>query len=373
MTQPQRAIIAILAVLACGLGIVVARAGAQLSSQLASQRIGPPLPTSLYSSLGFPATWTPDAQGAIRASVAPSLAGPTSAALCGGPRTMNLLLIGSDTRGTGYTWGLADVIRVARIDFVTPSLSILDFPRDVWVEIPEIADDLNGQDHEKLNQAYLYGNPGDGFGYWDDPSAGPGLLARTLELNFGVHSDHYLAVNMQTFVRMVDAVDGLDIALERRVGGSNNPHLQAGAHHLDGTEALAVARDRGEGVFDRGENQNLVLCALQKKLTSPSVLVRIPELIDSFQGSVQSDLDFKTMTQLACLARQLPASKIALHSFPESLFTGTRHYDPVFEKSIFVWDYDELVIRNYVARFEQGDWPDENADGASSNSTSDCR
>ena len=51
------------------------------------------------------------------------------------------------------------------------------------MEIPDIADNINGQDHEKLNQAYLYGNPG--FGYTDDPAQGPGLLARTLTLNFG--------------------------------------------------------------------------------------------------------------------------------------------------------------------------------------------
>ena len=175
-------------------------------------------------------------------------------------------------------------------------------------EIPEIADDLDGQDHEKLNQAYLYGNPGDGFGYWDDPSAGPGLLARTLDLNFGARADHYLAVNMRTFVRMVDAVDGIDITLEHPVSGSDNPHLQAGTHHLDGAEALAIARDRGEGVFSRGDNQNLVLCALQRKLTHPSVVPKIPELIQSFQGSVQTDLDISTLTQLACLARQLPVN-----------------------------------------------------------------
>jgi anionic cell wall polymer biosynthesis LytR-Cps2A-Psr (LCP) family protein len=101
------------------------------------------------------------------------------------------------------------VIRVVRVDFVSPRLTVLDFPRDLWVEIPYIEDNLDGQDHEKLNQAYLYGNPGDGFKYWDDPSAVPGLLALTLDRNFGVKADHYIAVNMKTFVKMVDAVGGI--------------------------------------------------------------------------------------------------------------------------------------------------------------------
>jgi anionic cell wall polymer biosynthesis LytR-Cps2A-Psr (LCP) family protein len=286
---------------------------------------------------------------------------------------MTLLLIGSDTRSTGYTWGLADVIRIVRIDFSTPRLTVLDFPRDLWVEIPEISDNLNGQDHEKLNQAYLYGNPGDGFGYWDHPSAGPGLLARTLDLNFGAKADHYLAVNMQTFVRMVDAVDGIDVTLEQRIGGSKNPHLQAGNHHLNGAEALAVARDRSEGVFSRGDNQNLVLCALQRKLVSPSVLPKIPELVRSFQGSVQTDLDPNTLGQLACLAGQMPVGNIELYSFPEELFVGTRPYDPVFEKTVFAWDFDPLLMRHYVAQFQAGSWSTDGVDSALSGTSSFCQ
>ena len=286
---------------------------------------------------------------------------------------MMLLLIGSDTRGAGYTWGLSDVMRVARVDFVTPRLTVLDFPRDLWVKIPFIADNLKGQDHEKLNQAYLYGNPGDGFKYWDDPSAGPGLLARTLDLNFGVRVDHYLAVNMQSFVRMVDAVDGIDVILPRRIGGSHDPNLQEGSHHLDGAEALAVARDRAEGVFSRGDEQNLVLCALQKKLKDPSVVVHIPDLIRSFQGSVHTDLSPAAMSQLACLATQLPRQFITLYSFPEQLFTGARIYDPVFEKDVFIWDAEFNVLRQYVAMFQRGMWPDSGGASAATPTASFCR
>ncbi len=373
MTKSQRVVIGILSLMACALAVVVERSAVQLYEQFASEGLGAALPTSPYTPLGFAATWTPAGSLSGMESASSQLGTQTGAALCGGPPTMNLLLIGSDTRGTGYTWGLADVIRLARIDFVTPSVMILDFPRDVWVEIPEIADNLDGQDHEKLNQAYLYGNPGDGFGYWDDPSAGPGLLARTLDLNFGARADHYLTANMRTFVRMVDAVDGIDITLEHRVSGSDNAHLQAGTHHLDGAEALAVARDRGEGVFSRGDNQNLVLCALQRKLMHPSVLPRLPELIRSFQGSVQTDLDPSTLTQLACLGSQLPSESIKFHSFPEELFTGNRVYDPVFQKSVFVWDYDSLVIRNYVAQFQEGSWPDGGGLETEGESASSCQ
>src|SRR5262247_2723847 len=60
--------------------------------------------------------------------------------LCGGPAVMNLLAIGSDARANNYLYGLADIMRLVRVDFVNARVSILEVPRDLWVEIPEISD-----------------------------------------------------------------------------------------------------------------------------------------------------------------------------------------------------------------------------------------
>src|SRR5688500_15285857 len=103
-------------------------------------------------------------------------------ALCGGPRVMFILLVGSDARKDSYAIGLADSIRLIRVDFVEASIQVLAFPRDLYVEIPEIADHDITQG--KLNQAFLYGNPG--YNYYDGPGQGPGLLARALEHNFEI-------------------------------------------------------------------------------------------------------------------------------------------------------------------------------------------
>ena len=263
---------------------------------------------------------------------------------------MTLLAVGSDARSDSYQYGLADVIRIIRVDFATPKVSILEFPRDLWVEIPEIVDNI-GVENEKLNQAYLYGNPG--FGYYDGPGAGPGLLARTLDMNFGVHPDHYLAVNMQTFVKIVNAVGGVDVTLPYTI----DHHFKAGHMHLDGQLALTLARNRIEGVFERGGYQNLVLCALRDKLLNPAVLPQIPEIIASFQGSVQTDLTPEQISQLACLGTQLDTGYLIFASFPKELFKGTRTYDPVFKKNLFIWNVDFNMLRDYVSRFNAGTWP----------------
>ncbi len=137
-----------------------------------------------------------------------------------------------------------------------------------------------------------------------------------------------------------------------------------------------LARNRADGVFSRGDNQNIVLCALQKKFTSASVLPKIPKLIQAFQDSVQTDLSPEIMSQLACLAAKLPRQNIALYSFPEDLFTGTRIHDPVFgylKKGVFIWKADFNILRTYVAQFEAGMWPETGGASAPGSSTWLCQ
>ena len=365
MTNFQKVILSFLSVIAMGLLAFVL----WVYNGAWQRPLGPSLSTSTPFEL--PSTWTPDPHAtATRPStpqpVSARLASPEPTAyagtgLCGAPPVMNILAVGSDARANSYNYGLADVIRLIRIDFVNPKVTILEFPRDLWVEIPDIADNLNGQDHEKLNQAYLYGNHG--FGYTDDPAQGPGLLARTLTLNFGTQIDHYAAVNMRTFEKIVSAVGGIDVYLPDAVDGrtsndkSDRLVFEAGTLHLDGPRALTLARIRIEGTFARADNQNRVLCALRAKLTHPDVITKIPQLIQSFKGAVQTDLSPEQLGQLACIGTQIEPGNIVFASFPEEHFKSTRILDPVFDKKVFIWDVDFEVLRDYIARFNAGTWP----------------
>jgi LCP family protein required for cell wall assembly len=367
MTAIQKIILAFLSVIAVvALGFV-----SLLYSGFWQRPLGPSLQLATVTPLGLPATWTPDPNVISTApptskpvSASPTSPTPTAVPVvgrCGAQPVMNILAVGTDVRGNNYNYGLADVIRLVRVDFVNPRVSVLEFPRDLWVEIPDIADNLHGQDHEKLNQAYLYGNPG--FGYTDDPAEGPGLLARTLTLNFGTNIDHYAAVNMRTFERLVNAVGGIDVYLpesvDGRTAGDMNKRLlfESGTHHLDGTRALTLARIRIEGTFARGDNQNRVLCALRDRLTSRDVITKIPELIKAFQGAIQTDLSPAQLGQLACIGTQILPGNIAFASFPRELFKQTRQFDPVFGKRVFVWDVNFEILREYIEHFNEGTWP----------------
>jgi LCP family protein required for cell wall assembly len=292
-----------------------------------------------------------------------SLLSPKSDAkqtLCGGPPVMNILLIGSDERRQGYDYGLADAIRLVRIDFVTPSVTMLDFPRDLWVEIPGISDHY-GITHAKLNQAYFFGNPG--MGYYDGLGQGPGLMAETLQLNFGAQVDHYLAVDMQTFVRLVDTIDGIDIHLNAKVDmnepGNSNPGMvyEPGDYHLDGAQALAFARDRNPTIFQRARYQTMVLKAIEAKLLKPAMITSWPQIIADFSKSVQTDLSPNVISQLVCLGNALPADQVDTVAFPDDMFASAHTYDPYRQVNTYTLDADFDQMRKMVADFMNGIWP----------------
>ena len=298
----------------------------------------------------------------LSTSTVESLATATSTPepLCGGPPTMNILAVSSDARGDHYLYGLADVIRLVRVDFVNARVGILEVPRDLWVEIPEISDHY-GITEGKLNQAYLYGNRG--FGYYDGAGEGPGLLARTLDLNFGARPDHYLAVNMITFENIVDAVGGIDVYLpnEISVRSKDNPKgfaIPPGQHQIDGETALWIARIREYHTFGRAENQNIVLCALREKILSPAIVPAIPELVTTFQRHVQTDLSPEQINQLACLASQINGSDVTFASFPIEIFSNAKKFDPQLKNTTSILEADNGILRDYIHRFQQGNWPE---------------
>jgi LCP family protein required for cell wall assembly len=288
---------------------------------------------------------------------------------------MTILAIGSDARSDEYRYGRADLIRAVRVDFGAQRVTLLEFPRDLWVRIPEVKDNL-GTDRQKLNTAYTYGNPG--LHFWDHPSQGPGLLARTLDQNFGLHADHYIAVNMNVFVSVVDALGGLDITLPEAVDGRTSSDrserliFQAGIQHLTGEQALTLARIRNVSVFARASHQNLVMCALREEIEKPATFLKIPSIISSFRNNIQTDLTPEQISQLACLGTTMPRGNIVFASFPRELFRPGTVYDPVLEQDVFIWHSDFDVIEDYVARFQLGVWPASSPFATPEPGTSSC-
>jgi LCP family protein required for cell wall assembly len=282
---------------------------------------------------------------------------------------MTILAIGTDVRADEYRYGRADVMRAVRVDFRAQRVTALEFPRDLWVKIPGIERNL-GTDHQKLNTAYTYGNPG----------YGPSLLARTLDLNFALKVDHYVVVNMNVFVDVVDALGGLEITIpdggiDGRTSTDRSQRLvfPEGPQHLSGEQALTLGRIRNVSVFERAKHQNLVMCALREKVESPETIFRLPAIISSFMDNIQTDLTPEQISQLACLGTQMPRENILFASFPLWAFKPGEVYDPVIKQNVFVWDSNFGTLRGYVNNFNEGTWPAlSSPDGTPEPETSSC-
>ena len=368
MTRRQKITLTILSGTILVMAFLVYGVAKDVYNGWAQEPLGPELavyPTS--TPYVFPATWTPFVSNAFQATRTPLptiiAETPTAASplfACNNLPTMIILALGSDSRTGEYKYGRADVIRAVRVDFQTQRVTVLAFPRDLWVEIPEVRDNL-GTSQQKLNTAYIYGNPG--LHFWDHPSEGPGLMAKTLEMNFGLTADHYIAVSMKVFVDVVDALGGLDMYLEEEIDGrytydqSERLYFPAGQQHLTGEQSLTLARNRKGSVFLRAQYQNMVICTLQEKLKSPEVIPQISKIIATFQENIQTDLTPLQLTQLACLGIQMPKSNIVFSSFPRNSFSNNMVYDPIAKQDVFVWKADFNELSAYVEAFEAGTWP----------------
>ena len=375
MTRVQKITLGVLAAITCGIWLILLPIASQMVQSWRQHPLGPTLgyPTQLQ----LPATWTASPavwQPTATATLAPTLTFETQTSAspflaCNDLPTMIVLAIGTDVRAGEHRYGLTDVMRAVRVDFREQRISALEFPRDLWVKIPGIEHNLK-TDHQKLNTAYAYGSP----------EYGPGLLARTLDLNFGLKADHYIVANMNVFAEVVDALGGLDITIppggidgRTRTDRSARLVFPGGLQHLNGEQALTLARLRKVSVFKRAERQNMVMCALRKKIESPETILRLPAIINSFMKNIQTDLTPEQISQLACLGTQMPRSNIMFTSFPLELFKSAEVYDPVLEQDVFIWEASFDTLRSYVSKFQAGTWPASSPFGTPEPETSSCQ
>ena len=374
MTRVQKTTLGVLSVIACSVWLVVLGITSQTYRAWSGQPLGPTLgyPTQLQ----LPATWTASplaTQPTITLAPTLTLETPTPVppfTVCNyNLPIMTVLAIGTDVRPGEHRTGLSDVMRAVRVDFQRQRVTTLEFPRDLWVQIPGIELSL-GTDHQKLNTAYAYGGP----------EQGPGLLAHTLDLNFGLIVDHYILANMNLFAEVVDALGGLDViipsgGIDGRTTTDRSERLifREGLQHLNGEQSLTLARMRKGSVFARAAHQNMVMCALRKKIESPEMLLRLPAIINSFMTNIQTDLTPEQISQLACLGTRMPRSNILFASFPRELFHSAEVYDPVLDQDVFIWEASFDALRGYVSEFQAGNWPFSLPSGTSELETSSCQ
>ncbi|MFI2505374.1 LCP family protein [Streptomyces sp. NPDC018972] len=262
-----------------------------------------------------------------KAAVAPSPSPDASATAPPLPTgSLNILVLGSDSRsgeenqalGGGDSGGArSDTAMVVHLDAGRSAATVVSIPRDTLVDRPscplEDGESTRAASGVMFNSAYEVG--------------GPVCAVKTVESLTDVRMDHYIEIDFSGFARLVDALGGVTVTTEEDIDDDRSHlTLDAGTHHLDGTDALALARTR----YDIGDGSDLGRIGLQHQLvkalleqiadedllTSPT---RLYQVADTVTGSLTTDTGLDSLGELTRLAqslRDLPSDGVTTLTMP---------------------------------------------------------
>jgi LCP family protein required for cell wall assembly len=209
-----------------------------------------------------------------------------------------VLIIGTDQRPTGSKEGGAnthdagsrsDTIMLWRVGGgVSRRLSI---PRDTVTDIP-------GFGTNKINAAYAYG--------------GPALAIKTVERFTGIPINHMIVINLANFPKFIDDVGGVTVKTGRVCsqisGGVQNGgftlNLRPGVHHLNGRDALTLARTRenrcnpAENDITRAKRQQQILNGIKAQLFGLHTFLHLPWVAWDAPSVLRSDMGGFTLLSM---------------------------------------------------------------------------
>ena len=237
-----------------------------------------------------------------------------------------VMIMGVDERADDV--GRSDTLMIATLDSDKNQAALLSVPRDTRVKI-------KGHGFDKINAAYAYG--------------GRKLTQETIESLLNTHIDHYIKINVHGFTKIIDALGGIDIDVEKRMyyedpwddDGGLYIDLQPGMQHMDGKTAITYVRYRDEeGDIGRIKRQQNFMKAVMDKLVSPTIIPKLPVIVSAVSDSVETDMSVSEI--LSFLGTLQDAKDNGLKS---EMLPGK----PVYIEGISYWVPDISKTRQILA------------------------
>ncbi len=193
---------------------------------------------------------------------------------------MRILLLGSDQRPNEGGFRTEAILMIV-LDSDTKSVSVVSFPRDLWVQVPSLYE-------MKINQVYELG----GFD----------AMAELFEFNFGIRPDYFMMTNFNGFKQFIDNREGIDVAvgndltddcdLPQQVDGDCTVH--PGMVHMDGATALWYVRSRSTSSdLDRLRREQEVVHALVKKIVSFQTIEQLADIKAELNENVETNMSIE--------------------------------------------------------------------------------
>lgn len=192
----------------------------------------------------------------------------------------NVLISGIDVSGPITITSRSDVNIIMTVNPLMHQILLTTTPRDYYVYLPGISGDMR----DKLTHAGIYGVK---------------TSMRTLEELYETDIQHFIRINFDSLVLLVDALGGVDVYSEYSFDARGYSFYK-GTNHMNGEQALAFSRARyafAQGDKQRGRNQTLVLTAIINKLMSPALLKNPSGVLDVVGKSMQTSIQTAQITK----------------------------------------------------------------------------
>jgi LCP family protein required for cell wall assembly len=259
--------------------------------------------------------------------------GRVNAGTAGTPSSgpLNILLAGVDLRSgltpqqqvalhVGHDVSTnSDTMMLIHVSADRSRVTVVSLPRDSWVQIP-------GQGMNKINAAFGLG--------------GPALMVKTVEQNTGLTVNDFIEVNFLGFVKVIDALGGVNVCLPYPV---NDPYsgldLPAGVHHVDGLTALEYARDRHSFALSdlaRIQDQQRLLASMLSEAIKSGTLadpVKLSSFLRAAVAAVKVDQTLN-VTALADQLRGISSGNVTFMTVP----LANMNYQTPDGQSAVQWD-----------------------------------
>ncbi|MGC9356629.1 MAG: LCP family protein [Anaerolineae bacterium] len=259
---------------------------------------------------------------------------------------VTILLLGSDQRPDWNDWH-TDAIQYVVVYPDIPSVAMLSIPRDLYVYIPNFW-------MSRINFADMYGT------VYNYDGGGFGLFNQTLLYNLGITADHYVKVNFDGLIGLVDAMGGIDVPVHCRLADhwpypdENGEYpwleLEPRIHHMDGELALWYSRSRKTtSVFSREERQQQVLEAMWRKAKQANLLEAAPSVDEQWNYLFDTNMGVGNILNMAVVAARLDPMNVYYYNIG---YGEVEYFVTPYGGSVFLphWNEIEPVVNSVLAR-----------------------
>ncbi len=223
---------------------------------------------------------------------------------------LTVLVMGVDRRPGESFSTRTDTMIVLSIDPENDTASMLSIPRDLYVDIP-------GVGNQRINTALPYG------AYNGGEAGGADLVRRTINHNLGISIDHYILLDFQTVIDVIDEAGGVMIDVPYDIDDPTYPDMNYGFDPLfipqgrwlmSGEVALKYMRTRhADGDFNRSKRQQQVILAFRDALLADGLAgaaAKARSFYSEARDGVVTDMAITDMLGIANAASNIDTANI---------------------------------------------------------------